>query len=196
MSHYETLGVPRDADAAAIKKAYRKLASEHHSDKGGDDAKMAEINVAYQVLSDPDKRAMYDSGKAGVTDLEQAAQSELAQMFSQYLEAGGNGDPLPHMSVGIVQTINNAERQIKALKDKEQRLKKIAKRLSTKSGAINLYEGVINGHLSAINKNISDLKSHIEIGQRMKEMLTDYEYQADEPEQALIGVHLGLYSAT
>lgn len=59
--HYETLGVARDADAAAIKSAYRKLAAQHHPDKpSGDQAKFQEIAAAYATLSDPEKRAHYD----------------------------------------------------------------------------------------------------------------------------------------
>ncbi len=50
--YYKTLGVPRDADADAIKKAFRKLARKHHPDAGGDEAKFKEINEAYEVLSD------------------------------------------------------------------------------------------------------------------------------------------------
>ena len=45
--YYKTLGVPRDADADAIKKAFRKLARKHHPDAGGDEAKFKEINEAY-----------------------------------------------------------------------------------------------------------------------------------------------------
>ena len=58
--YYKTLGVPRDADADAIKKAFRKLARKHHPDAGGDEAKFKELNEAYEVLSDKDKRARYD----------------------------------------------------------------------------------------------------------------------------------------
>ena len=46
MDHYQTLGVSRDADTSAIKKAYRKLASKHHPDKGGDEARFKEIQQA------------------------------------------------------------------------------------------------------------------------------------------------------
>lgn len=58
--YYKTLGVPRDADADTIKKAFRKLARTHHPDAGGDEAKFKEINEAYEVLSDEKKRALYD----------------------------------------------------------------------------------------------------------------------------------------
>ena len=58
---YETLGVPTGASEDEIKKAYRKLASQHHPDKGGDTAKFQEIQNAYETLSDPQKRAQHDN---------------------------------------------------------------------------------------------------------------------------------------
>ena len=61
MDHYETLGVQRDAGEKDIKKAYRKLASKHHPDKGGDQEEFKKIQKAYETLSDPQKKAEYDN---------------------------------------------------------------------------------------------------------------------------------------
>ena len=63
MDHYKTLGVNSTAAPDEIKKAYRKLASLHHPDKGGNTAKFQEVQTAYDVLSDPDKRQDYDNPK-------------------------------------------------------------------------------------------------------------------------------------
>ena len=58
--YYELLGVSKTASSDEIKTAFRKKAHEHHPDKGGDEAKFKEINEAYQVLGNADKRKQYD----------------------------------------------------------------------------------------------------------------------------------------
>lgn len=61
MDHYATLGVNPGSTPDEIKRAYRKLAAQHHPDRGGDTAKFQEIQRAYDILGDPDKRAQYDN---------------------------------------------------------------------------------------------------------------------------------------
>ena len=64
--YYKILGVDKSADKEEIKKAFRKLAHEHHPDKGGNAEKFKEASEAYAVLSDDQKRAQYDTyGSAG-----------------------------------------------------------------------------------------------------------------------------------
>lgn len=59
--YYSKLGIDRGATADEIKRAYRKLASQHHPDRGGDKARFQEIEEAYRTLSDDQKRAAYDN---------------------------------------------------------------------------------------------------------------------------------------
>lgn len=62
MDYYNILGLNRNASEAEIKKAYRSMAMKHHPDRGGDEKKFKEISAAYEILSDPQKKQMYDMG--------------------------------------------------------------------------------------------------------------------------------------
>lgn len=65
--YYEILGIGKDASPDEIKKSFRRAAVEHHPDRGGDETKFKEINEAYEVLKDSEKRKRYDQfGHAGV----------------------------------------------------------------------------------------------------------------------------------
>jgi hypothetical protein len=86
---YAVLGVQKDATSAEIKKAYFRLAREHHPDKAdsGDDEAMKRINHAYKILSDQEKRRIYDlQGEAGVEAVSNMATFSmeviLANIFS------------------------------------------------------------------------------------------------------------------
>ncbi|MBI3958103.1 MAG: molecular chaperone DnaJ [Chloroflexi bacterium] len=90
--YYETLGVERNADDAVMKKAFRKLAQQYHPDVNPSpeaEAKFKEINEAYQVLSDSQKRAVYDryghaglSGAGGPNDFNQGF-GDLGSIFEE-----------------------------------------------------------------------------------------------------------------
>lgn len=60
--YYGILGISKSASPEEIKKAYRSMAMKHHPDRGGDEAKFKQINEAYEVLSDPKKKQMFDMG--------------------------------------------------------------------------------------------------------------------------------------
>lgn len=88
--YYELLGISKGASADEIKKAYRKLAVQHHPDKtGGDEAKFKEISEAYEVLKDPSKRQRYDQfGHAGIGGNGGSAGGSPFEGFQGF---GGNG---------------------------------------------------------------------------------------------------------
>lgn len=88
---YNVLGVAKDADETEIKKAFRKLALKNHPDKGGDIEKFKEISAAAEILSDPDKRKLYD--QYGMEGLEgQSTEHHSADdIFSMFFGGGGGG---------------------------------------------------------------------------------------------------------
>jgi DnaJ-class molecular chaperone len=59
--YYQTLGVHRGANQDEIKQAFRRMAAQHHPDRGGDTAAFQEVQAAYATLSDPEKRQQYDN---------------------------------------------------------------------------------------------------------------------------------------
>jgi molecular chaperone DnaJ len=94
--YYEVLGVPRDAPAEAIKRAYRKQALENHPDRNPDDPQAEErfkqATEAYEVLSDDDKRARYDQfGHAGVRGGAGPIDFDLADALRTFMRDFGGG---------------------------------------------------------------------------------------------------------
>jgi DnaJ family protein A protein 2 len=98
---YATLGVETSAEEPALKKAYRTLAVKHHPDKGGDEHKFKEISAAYEVLSDPEKRAKYD--KFGLEGLEDGGSGGRSpdDIFSMFFGGGRGGSRGPRKGESI-----------------------------------------------------------------------------------------------
>jgi curved DNA-binding protein len=92
--YYEVLGVPRDAEQDAIRRAYRKLAREYHPDLNSDsdaEDRFKELGEAYEVLSDPDKRERYDRLGASWREQErQAPDSSFEEFFDGHGFGGGD----------------------------------------------------------------------------------------------------------
>jgi molecular chaperone DnaJ len=100
--YYEILGVERGADEAGLKSAFRKLAMEHHPDRNGGceeaSARFKEVNEAYSVLSDKEKRARYDrfghagvqgaGGGAGFTDVHDIFNEVFGDAFAEMFGRG------------------------------------------------------------------------------------------------------------
>ncbi|PWA44387.1 chaperone DnaJ [Artemisia annua] len=92
--YYEVLGVPQNATQDELKKAYRKSAIKNHPDKGGDPEKFKELSQAYEVLSDPEKREVYD--QYGEDALKEGMGSGSSggnpfDVFEQFFGGGGFG---------------------------------------------------------------------------------------------------------
>ena len=89
--YYEVLGIDKTADPATIKKAYRKLAKKYHPDSNvGNEAaaeKFKEVNEAYDILSDPEKKKLYDQFGHAAFDGTGAAGVVTAQMAALVLTA-------------------------------------------------------------------------------------------------------------
>ncbi len=98
--YYEVLGVAQDASEAELKKVYRQLAMQFHPDKNPGDSqaeeRFKEVNEAYGVLSDPDKRAHYDRfgsapGVAAGSGFEGGFGTLFEDIFENFFAGAGGG---------------------------------------------------------------------------------------------------------
>ena len=130
MDPYKVLGVSEDANKDQLKKAYRKLAAQHHPDKGGDEDKFKEVNEAYSILSDDHKRQQYHAMKNG-------PQLNMEDLFGAF--SGFGLDPFADLFGGTLG---------------KQKKRKVNKNTSDKEVVFNLKISLDNIKKGAI-KNIS-----------------------------------------
>lgn len=89
MNPYDVLGVARDADAKTIKSAYRKLSKVHHPDSGGERDTFERVKLAFDVLSDPERRRRYDT--TGRVDMSPITQERVKEMIRNAVVGMVNG---------------------------------------------------------------------------------------------------------
>lgn len=103
--YYELLGITRDASDDDIKRAYRKMSRKYHPDIAGPEYenKFKEVNNAYEVLSDPQKRQMYDAGVDPNNPNSGAQGFDVGDIFGQFFGSGFSGSgqqPIPRTQPG------------------------------------------------------------------------------------------------
>src|SRR5215211_7237340 len=115
---YEVLGVPRNADEAQVKKAFRKLARELHPDVNAHDPdaeeKFKEAAEAYEILSDSERRQVYDRyGHEGLRNGGRAPNSDafgsVKDLFEAFFGGGGRGGPAPGGDVAVELSVSLAD---------------------------------------------------------------------------------------
>ena len=114
---YKILGVSRNANTNQIKKAYRKLAKEHHPDRNPDDPnaneKFQDLGAAYEALSDPDKRKLYDRG--GEEALQKEGGMGGGDPFSSFFGDFGGKNEIWHRELYLQMILFYARAWIQAI---------------------------------------------------------------------------------
>ena len=186
--YYEILGIAKDSSEDDIKKAYRKLASKYHPDKGGDTAKFQELQEAYDVISDPQKRAAYNqhghnapqSGPGGPQWTHTAGgmtPEQFRDIFGNMFGAGG-ASPFGDIFGNVNQTRQTRHIVNMSLEDAYK-----GKQLRLPGGiAINVPAGVRSGTRFFSDNAIYEIQiqPHVKFKRANDDLLIDVEISAIE----------------
>lgn len=111
-NYYNILGLNENASQDEIKKTYRKLAMEHHPDKGGDEEKFKKISEAYDTLGDENKRQQYDNQRKN-------PHGDFSSMFNEFFNGGGftqrktsSPEKVINIEIGVIDSYNEVEKII------------------------------------------------------------------------------------
>ena len=181
MSLYDNLELPPDANAAAIRAAYLKKRSKAHPDKGGSKEAFHPIQLAYDVLSDPQRRERYD--KEGTVDSGAANEllSNLAQLLIGIIEAGHHS-PLQAARQTIIDQKHSLMQQRANREQAIAKFERAAAKLKRKGDGENLLGAILAGHITQNRTGISNCDKTLALCDQMLLTLEDYEYEVANPQ--------------
>ena len=184
MSLYDDLGVPKNADRAAIKRAYRKKAQKLHPDRPhGDAEKFHAVTRAYHVLYDDALRAYYDQhGSDGTRDRQGDLTRRLAALFIQLIETQDvdHTDIVVLMRQALLDGKEKTKQDIRQAETKIAKFEKVRKRITKKGGGDNLFLQMLDGHISQHRRGIEMGNAEIANVDDMLKIIADYQYHADQ----------------
>jgi DnaJ-class molecular chaperone len=182
MTLYDELELTKGCTFDDIKHQYRILAQQHHPDKGGDVEKFKRIKFAYEVLSDPERRRVYDETASTdmPKDLRTEAITQLTHIFYKIMpnfdpDAGGNlieamKNEVSQMSLLIVLDQTTCKRFIKNLEGTRNKLK--IKNPNEENLILSLIEDQLIGRLA----DLKVFEERLQVTEIMTNMLTNYEF--------------------
>lgn len=172
----------RDATPADIKRAYRRLSAQFHPDRNKDpDAaeRMAEVNRAYEVLSDPERRGNYDRFGTDKDEVQATAIKMLLDLFDNLLDSD-----CPDIMEGAHGNLHELQRRI--VHNREAAKKDIAKMtrrrtLFRRKEGESIFDRMIDGKIRRAEQALLSLEKQEEVLMRMQEILKDYESTVKKP---------------
>ena len=185
---YDTLGVKPDATPEQIKKAYRKRAKRSHSDTGGNDEEMIQLNQAYAVLANPMRRAKFDETGDASEDrsVEKQAAAELQTLAVIILLNGEftQRDLFAEMKSRIelqIQTLHSKKSEVEKL---IARFTDAIKRTIRKDGGENFISIAFEQELKGAKTAMAIHENKMEVMRSMLIQLEIFQWKADKIKQA------------
>jgi curved DNA-binding protein CbpA len=170
---YKILGIEPTATQEQIKKAYYKLAIKYHPDKGGTDEQMSDIAYAYNILSNIEKRKLYDkTGLDNIKPIDIEVRTLLLESFSRALQKDAS-DCLQAVNKLLRERMEQLEQEIyNAKKEKDKLISKRSK-IIVKEGD-NCFQMVIDQALVVIESNIERIENMKRVFDLAIKRLKDY----------------------
>ena len=183
---YEILDVPASTGQEGIKNAYKARARERHPDKpAGSTEAFQELNEAYSILRNPEKRARYDRGEStdDKTPIEKTAAAKLGMLFQQGIVMADDHKNL----IDIIRTdvASNNLAMINAIDELNNNIgkfKHVLDRVQYNGDGNDIFTGQIELSISGMNHQIDNLNGEIEVMKVVLVMLNDYECRVEEKE--------------
>lgn len=204
MNHYKTLGVPRNATAATIKRAYRELAKACHPDAGGDPERFKAISLAYATLSDPKKRERYDAtGEDTATpgaDPERVARMQTIEaVLAALMDADKDGLRYQNIPGSIAEVVRDrivdVSKNIAAAEKSKADIVRLIGRVKTKlPDAEEPISAILQTRVAGLDMSIAAAKADVAMLQGVVEILDGLTDAPEErPAQTPGGLGLGKY---
>jgi len=172
---YEILNLPRDATPEDVKKAYRREASAAHPDReGGSSERMAAVNQANDVLSNPSRRKQYDEGRGTAPEmtLRMKAEAIIMGLFAEVMDTPGN--PVHH----VFNRVRDAEKKNLATgrqcKEQLAKAEKDVSRVRSK-GPKNLFKMVAEQRVSQLKDKIKEIEEDLIVIYETRTVLQEHE---------------------
>ena len=181
MNPYKTLSITSVADDAVVKKAYKCMAQAWHPDKNdGDDVMFKSIKEAYNILSDPIRRAHYDqTGEVGeVPDIEAIATARLDDLFDHIITAGGRNDEgelVKSMTDGVRAAIQRVKVDIANITHQIEHLEKLKGKVTVIKGVENRFDMRLQLAISHNNGKLLHSKTEMDAMEFAITMLDAYD---------------------
>jgi curved DNA-binding protein CbpA len=182
MNLYDELELSKDCTSEEIKQKYRLLAQIYHPDKAvfGDEEKFKRIKLAYETLSDPVKRAEYDStGRYGINDtIKTEAITRLVNMMNHFTKKLNPeyDDLILSFKVDIYQAQSSVNNSIESFKSEIKKLKIFASKIKRKKEGENVLKSFVDNTIEQHEREIITMQRTLEVFDLMLDILNDYQY--------------------
>lgn len=201
--HYKILGVKKNATPQQLKDVYRVLSKKYHPDKSmdGDAERFKEIASAYAILSDPEKRKMYDLTGSDISDrdFDRKAGGLLQQLFQLIVSQKGlaqiqKTDVIQEVSNQLDKGMDELDKNIDVARNSRKEIGKVVRRLKHKN-KMNPVRLMLIQEIQKHTDTITASNEGKEVGKRARRLWKDYGFDYDQEQMEVnrrIGYGIGI----